>query len=97
MAKLLVGQLLRAKTTFSSTPTKPYVLFDPQGGSLFKFKDPKGGASSVAGTRDSLGMFEARVPLTLAGTWWFRSEGHDAEGNVIAVDEGPFEVSPSHF
>jgi len=92
---LFVGQRLRTHTVVTNELTGE--KFAPQGGGLFKIKDPEGNVTSHTATSSTPGTFEATFSLTTDGTWWGRFEGYDSEANIIAADEFPFEVVPSHF
>jgi hypothetical protein len=53
-------------------------------------------ATPVA-VRNAQGVWEEQVKLSPAGTWWGRVEGQDESGEIVALDEFPIEVEPSHF
>lgn len=90
MAKPLIeGQTVDAITTFRN---KKGEVFDPFS-VRFNIEDSKGAVTVYeATTRLSEGVYSQNFVLTSGGTWWFRNEGLDSDGNVVAVDQEPFEV-----
>lgn len=90
MAKPLIeGQTVAAITTFRN---KAKAVFDPVA-VRFNIEDSLGGVTVYEDTtRLSEGVYSRDFVLTSGGTWWFRNEGLDSDGNVIAVDQEPFEV-----
>jgi hypothetical protein len=92
---LIVGQRIEVKTTVKDSAG---AAFDPIS-SLFEFEDPTGAFvdKDEAPAHPSVGVFGTQMTPMLAGTWWCRYEGKDGSGNVVAADEGPFEVEATHF
>jgi hypothetical protein len=86
---LLVGQTVKATTTFK---TEAGTVFDPHS-VVFNIADPTGKVTAYSAPQHvSTGVYAEEFVLTTGGTWWFRNEGLDETGAVVAVDQAPFEV-----
>jgi hypothetical protein len=92
--KFKEGQRIRAVTTYTDDRTG--LPFDP-GTIVARFKDPHGAVATPVAVRNAQGVWEEQVKLSPAGTWWGRVEGQDESGEIVALDEFPIEVEPSHF
>jgi hypothetical protein len=86
---LIEGQTVDVTTTFRDKTGK---VFDPFA-VRFNIEDSKGAVTVYTETtRLKEGVYSQEFVLTSGNTWWFRNEGLDSDGNVIAVDQEPFEV-----
>ena len=88
-----LGQPLEAKTTVErdGTPvdaSSAEYEFRSQAGAITKEEAPE---------HPSTGTYAQQFTPTESGTWWLRFVAKDSSGDVIAVDELPFEVEPTHF
>jgi hypothetical protein len=87
---LIEGLRVKMTATFRDETKEP---FDPET-VRFTVEDGDGNVVVYEDTsRVGPGVYDRQLDLTASGTWWYRNEGLDAEGNVVAVDQGPFEVA----
>jgi hypothetical protein len=92
--QILVGQLTEARTTFTNREGD---VFDPTS-VVVKIKDPTGAVTAYGSpTRVSEGIYYQDFTPAVSGTWWYRVEGLNGEGEAVAISEGPIEVEPGHF
>lgn len=91
---ILVGQLTEARTTFRN---REKVVFDPTS-VVVKIKDPTGAVIVYSEpVRVDEGIYYQDFTPPVSGTWWYRVEGLNGEGEAVAISEGPIEVEPGHF
>lgn len=96
-----VGDAVRVSTSTEFTNASS-VAFDPdvvRG----KFKDPSGNVTTyVYGTdtelvKDATGEYHFDINVDESGTWYYRIEGEQTNGDYRGADEGTFEAEDSEF
>lgn len=96
-----VGDAVRISTSTVFTNAAA-AAFDPDA-VRGKFKDPSGNVTTyVYGTdaqlvRDGTGEYHFDIDVDEAGTWYYRIEGEQTNGDYRGADEGTFEVEETEF
>lgn len=101
MNSYIRGRTVRLSVTFydpTSTiapvdPVSGYTLVDP-GAVTIKVREPDGNLFSVAGTKESQGVYHADYVTSKTGEHHYRGEGTGANASA---DEGEFFVRSEYF